>query len=117
MDTTLPKGFADLEPLVEKGWSIATMNGRMEKRRESTSEELQWFYDAILPRVKDIIAYMDRFPYPDAPEDAKRLFYLLLSLAEIAPHVEQFGGTPEVPYSFDERRFVVSHGDIPGYWG
>ena len=117
MSGALPQKFSDLEPLVDEGWSLATMNQRMEKRRTSTSEELQSFYDRIMPRVMDIVEYMDQFEYPEAPEDAHRLFYLLLTLAEIAPHVEQFGGSPRVPYSFDEKRFVVAHGDVPGHRG
>lgn len=117
MTGLVPKELADLAPLVEQGWAQGTMNGRMRKRRESTAEEIRAFYDAILPRTKAVVDHMNGYPYPDAPDDAKRAFYLLLMLAEVAPHVEQFGGSPEVPYAFDERRFIVSHGDVEGHWG
>ncbi len=42
------------------------------------------------------------------PEAATRLMYLTLSLAEIAPAVENFG-QPREPDTFDPFRFVAQH--------
>lgn len=112
----VPKGFEDLQKSVDDGWSLPTMNGRMNRRGLSSAVELQAFYDAVMPRLKDILKYMGTFDYPNAPAEALRLFYLTLSLAEVAPHVELFGGNPKVPYSFDETRFHVAHGESVGHW-
>jgi len=44
----------------------------------------------------------------DLPEDATRLFYLTLSLAEIAPAIEQFG-QPSVVDGYEVKRLMVQH--------
>ena len=44
----------------------------------------------------------------ELPQDATRLFYLTLSLAEVAPAVEQFG-QPSVVDGYDVKRIVVQH--------
>ena len=116
MSAALPQGFEQLEELVTSGWSLGSMNARMQKRRESTREELLEFYEKVLPRVEDILDYARPFEYPNLSEEGERLYYLLLSLVEVAPHVENFGGSPEVPYSFDERRMALVHGDVEGHW-
>lgn len=38
------------------------------------------------------------------------MFKLALSLAEVAPHVELYGGDPAVPHSFTEDRMIAAHG-------
>ena len=52
------------------------------------------------------------FPLGELPPASARLFHLALSLAEVAPHIELYGGDPKVPYSFDEARFVADHGRV-----
>ena len=99
----LPKQFEDLEPFI--GWSLAKERERIKKRTSSTIEEIRAFYDAILPKMKTILAYLNQFPLNQIPEDAKRLFYLTLSLAEVANAVELFG-EPNVVDGFDASRFV-----------
>ncbi|MEQ9088836.1 MAG: hypothetical protein RLQ26_08850 [Alphaproteobacteria bacterium] len=109
----LPKGFEKLEPLSEK-WALATQNERQKVRRESTTEELQAFYDAMMPRLEDALDKADEYPLGEMPEDVEQLFFMTLSLAEVAPHIELYGGNPEVPYSFEESRFVAVHGNDRG---
>ena len=55
---------------------------------------------------------MDTFLLGELPPALARLFHLALSLAEVAPHIELYGGDPKVPYSFDEARFVADHGRV-----
>ena len=103
----LPSQFTDLEPFVS-AWSLAEERARNTKRLSSTREELQTFYDAIFPRMEIILEYLKQFP-PDAmPEEARRLFFMTLSLAEIAPAVELFG-QPGVVDGFESTRFVPRH--------
>ncbi len=111
---SLPDAFKDLDPLVTSGWALPTERERNSKRYASTMEELQKVYDAILPRTDDMIAYLNRLPLDDMPEDAKRLFYLTLSLAEISCAVERHQ-QPTVPNGFDTTRFTpyAPHGPIP----
>lgn len=110
-DTVLPKSFEPLEPLVA-GWALPTQNTRQHHRIHASRGELRAFYEAMLPRIEDILEYVDRYPLGQLPPDASRLFWLALSLAEVAPHIELYGGNPKVPYSFDESRFIADHGEL-----
>ncbi len=109
MSAQLPKDFAELEPLVAD-WGLPTQDERQTKRRTSTTEELQAFYDAMVPHLPKILEHVDGFPLGELPDDSLRLFYLSLALAEVAPHIELYGGDTNVPHSFEEERFVAAHG-------
>ena len=109
----LPAGFEALEAWCA-GWAHPTQNARWDKRLASNREELQAFYDALLPDLERILDHVDRFPLGELPPDSARLFSLALMHAEIAPNVELYGGDPNVPHSFEERRFIAVHGDDAG---
>ena len=67
----------------------------------------------MVPRIDEILAYLDQFPLEDMPEDAIPLFHLSLALAEAAPHIEFYKGAAKVPHSFDARRMLATRGDAP----
>lgn len=110
MRSSLPEPFADLEGLAAD-WSLATQREREQKRLASTAEELEAVYDALLPRLDQILEYLNAYRLDALPADAQRLFFLTLSFAEIAPFVECYCGEPRVPDSFDESRFHALHAD------
>ena len=110
-DLSLPKSFEVLEPLVAT-WALATQDERQQRRIRSSRGELRAFYEAMLPRLPDILTHVDTFPLGELPPASARLFNLALSLAEVAPHIELYGGDPKVPHSFDEARFVADHGRV-----
>ena len=83
----LPVDFADLEPFAAK-WCLATEPERWNERMASSMEEMQAFYDAILPRVPDALAYCDKFPLDDMPDDAVRLLQLVYSFIVVSFAVE-----------------------------
>ena len=99
----LPKEFEDLEPFID--WALAKESERTNKRMASTMEEIRAFYDAMLPRMKVILAYLNQFPLNQMPEDVNRLFHLTLSLAEVTNAVELFG-QPGVVDGLDASGFV-----------
>lgn len=103
-ESTLPEAFHDLEQWL--AWSLATEQERSNKRQSSTMAELQAFYNALLSRTEAILSYVEQFPLDNMPEDAQRLFYLTLSLAEVAPAIELFG-QPAVLDGYDIRRFTM----------
>jgi hypothetical protein len=105
-NAVLPEPFHDLEPFI--AWALATESERMSKRQTSEMAEIQAFYGAIFPRMPEIIAYLNDFALDAMPEAATRLMYLTLSLAEIAPAVENFG-QPREADTFDPFRFVPQH--------
>lgn len=83
----LPAEFSDLEAFVAD-WALATEAQRYGKREQSRMEDIQRFYDAIIARADAALDYLDRFPLDKMPPEAKRLMYLLHSLATISICVE-----------------------------
>ncbi len=105
-EVRLPEQFRDLEQWI--GWSLETEGERSDRRQASTMEDITAFYEAMLARMEEVLPYLEQFSLEELPDDAKRLFYLTLSLAEVAPAVEQFG-QPSVVDGYDIKRFVASH--------
>ena len=102
----LPEQFRDLAPFLE--WALATEPERSAKRQASPMAEINAFYRAIFSRMKDILPFLDQFTPENAPDEVQRLFHLTLSLAEIAPAVENYG-QPRVVDGYDVTRFVENH--------
>jgi hypothetical protein len=103
-DGTLPETFADLEQFVV--WALATETARNARRRASTMEELRAFYDAILPRMDEVIEYLDEYPLDAMPADARRLFLMGLSFMEVSPAIELLG-EPDESGVFEASRFTI----------
>lgn len=88
MSGKLPEAFKDLEHLVDE-WAIEDGHRRYVKRVNSSMETLKAFYDAMFPRGKAAIDYVDRFDYREPlPEDAANLRNLVYSLITVALAVE-----------------------------
>jgi hypothetical protein len=94
-DSLLPSRFSDLEPYAAI-WCLPTEGQRFAKRIASTMDEIQAFYDAFFPRAEEAIAYCEKFPLDDMPEDAQRLLQLLYSLVMVSFPVEAWR-QPHIP--------------------
>jgi len=94
-DALLPSEFSDLEPFAAT-WCLATEDERYQQRLASTMDELQAFYDAVVPRADEAMTYCDRFPLDDLPSDARNLLHLLFSMVMVSFPVEAFG-QPRIP--------------------
>ena len=110
----LPESFTDLEPLAAV-WALATETERNQQRLTSTMTQIQAFYDTMLPRMEAVLTYLSQFsiePIPERaavlPEEAQRLLYLALAMAEVTTAVELYQ-QPGVPDGFDPRRFIPDH--------
>ena len=103
ISSPLPAPFQDLEPFVD--WALAKESQRTHKRLASTIEEIQAFYEAMLPRIEAIMEHLNQFPLEHMPADAERLFHMSLSLIEVSMAVELFK-QPGVINGFDVSRFV-----------
>jgi hypothetical protein len=110
MAQLLPDGFDDLETWAVD-WAMPTQNTRWDKRLSSTREELIAFYKALQPRLESILKHVDEYEIGKLPEQSGRLYAMALMMAEIAPNVELYDGDPDVPHSFDEKRFIAVQGD------
>ena len=97
MTPMLPGEFADLEPFAAE-WCIASEPARYEKRLASSMAQMQAFYDAILPRAADAIAYLDRYALDDLPREALQLMHLVYSMITVSFAVECWRA-PRVPDS------------------
>ena len=86
-DSLLPSAFSDLEPFAES-WCLPSERERYTKRLDSTLDEMQSFYDAVLPRVEAAIAHCEKFPLDDMPDDARRLLLLLFSFVTVSFPIE-----------------------------
>jgi hypothetical protein len=91
----LPAQFADLEPFAAT-WCLGSEPERFAQRMASSMYDMQAFYDAIIPRAEEAIAYCDQFPLDDLPEDVLNLMHLLYSMIMVSYPVECWG-QPQVP--------------------
>ena len=84
-EALLPDGFADLAPWAD--WALEPERARTAKKAASSMEEIRAFYDAMMPRLEEIMAYLDGVPAGEE-RPAHRLHLLSLSLVEVANLVE-----------------------------
>ena len=96
MSAKLPTEFADLESFSD--WCLDSEPLRYDKRLNSSMAQMQAFYDAITPRAEEAIAYCDKFPLDDLPEDVTNLMHLLYSMIMVSFPVECWK-QPRVPDS------------------
>ncbi|MGO9384842.1 MAG: hypothetical protein ACLP4W_22815 [Mycobacterium sp.] len=96
MGARLPTEFAGLERFSD--WCLDSEPQRYHKRLSSSMAEMQAFYDAITPRAEEAIAYCDKFPLDDLPEDVINLMHLLYSMIMVSFPVECWK-QPRVPDS------------------
>ena len=96
-ETLLPEEFADLEPFAET-WSLPKADDRYQRRLASTMEELQAFYDAVVPRAEAAMDYLDRFDLDEMRDQAVHLLWLMSSLSTVSFAVDIFK-QPMVPDS------------------
>lgn len=107
----LPADFKELEPFVS-AWALGSAKQRHMQRLNSTSEQLVQFYDAILPEMHRLLAVLDQYPLGQLAEELHPLYWLSLSFAEVAPHIELYKRSVGVPFAFEETRFIYESGDV-----
>ena len=102
---TLPGEFNDLEIWCDS-WCHSNTNDRNAARYAHSMDQINAFYDALLPRAEAALDYLSQFQLGELPEDAQHLMHLMLSLAEIGPAVEWFG-QPQVIDGYDPLDFPL----------
>lgn len=103
----LPNGFQELEPFVAD-WARPTFCERYGQRLANSYAELKTFYDAILPRMDDIMRHVDNYAMAGMPPDALRLARLAQAFMVVSPAAELFQQGP-VPYGHDWTRVDVNY--------
>jgi hypothetical protein len=87
MPDLFPEEFADLEA-VGRPWSIGSDRKRYRTHLRSSIEDMHVFYDAVLPRAHEILAYCDRFDMINPPRKVRALMNMLYSLIVVSFPVE-----------------------------
>ena len=74
--------FSDLDAVVNE-WGLESAAERLNKRMTSSVDELQAFYDAIGPRLEEIIEFLNGFPLTKIPDQYQKLSYMALAVLEV----------------------------------
>ena len=106
---TLPPEFQDLSEWED--WIQWVEEERIQKRVDSSIEEIRQFYDAVFPRLKDILDYFATTDPQSMNDEPMALFCLATSFMEIADAVEYYAPDSTAPSAMPG--FRPSH----GFWG
>src|SRR5262245_53074127 len=101
----LPAGFENLAPFVE--WALTTEQERHHKRVASDIDDVRNFYEAVTPRMHDIIAHLCNFPGADPddlPPPERRLYNLALAFMECSHPVDLKWQRPDIDDAFPVER-------------
>ncbi len=99
----LPAAFDHLDDYLDR-WALPDSRARQAARLEAGFDELQAFYDAMLPCAPAALEHLSAFPLGELPQAEENLLKLMLALAEIGPAVEWYG-QPQVIDGFPAHRF------------
>jgi len=105
VDAMLPEEFADLEKFAET-WSLPTQAQRHARRVNSAMQDLEDFYQTMLPRMDAIAEYLNGFPLDELSASAKNLLNLSLSFIEVSLAVELFH-EPDDPRGLPHGRYQI----------
>lgn len=105
----LPDAFADLEPFAS--WILPSERDRYAKRISSSMDELQAFYDAAFPRLKEGAEYLKGVELDGISEADRNLLWLFCSLVTVSFPVEVWR-QPRVPDS-GASSFDISVEPVP----
>lgn len=107
--STLPRpDLRALEPFIAV-WGLPTTEARLERRLASGIEELRAYHDAVVPRLAEIIEYLNQFPLGGLSEEDQRLAWTALGVCEVDNAVNKWR-TPILDTGIDIRRMVPKTG-------
>jgi len=103
-DIALPAKFAELSPFVAD-WALETEKERHDKLIATSIDDLKVFYDAMLPRMEEIILYLNGFPLDDMPPSEQLLMDLSMTFMESAHPIDLRWKTTDIEDKFPTDRF------------
>ncbi len=83
-----PTAFAELEP--HAGWALPTERQRLALCGASTMEAIRDFYDAMTPRIREVLDYLNARSLSDFDDQEAALMFLALAYIEAAMAVEMY---------------------------
>jgi hypothetical protein len=90
-------------PFLEE-WAIPTATGRVFKRTSSSMEEINVFYEAMLPWMEEILVYLNQHPLDDFPPEVERIALAALAMCEVDNPVRW--KETELSSGFDVRAMI-----------
>jgi hypothetical protein len=91
MTTVLPPAFSSLQDLVDE-WALPTQRARMQKRYDSSYEEIQAFYNRMMSALPSVLKYLDKIAPDNMSASDELLLKLTLSMGEVSIAVEKVKG-------------------------
>ena len=107
MDTTLPEGFAALEPFAAK-WAAPTTAERAALRGDSSPDEREAFFAAASPLLEAALDHLDARELRALLPADQRLMNLMLSLAHVSHAVETHGAKGEAQHARWRSRMTIT---------
>lgn len=97
--------FSELQEFIDE-WGHADAHQRLGKRSSSDFSDIKRFYDAAVPRLGEIIEFLNRFPVDDIPEEYKPLAYMALAACEVDDPVNVWNSS-ELTYNSNAKDWSV----------
>lgn len=74
--------FSELSPFLAE-WGLPHSAERVARRAGGSMKEIRSFHEAMLPRLEEVINYLNNFAVADIPTDDMALAYATLAMCEI----------------------------------
>lgn len=74
--------FSELDWLLPQ-WGLPTSSERVARRANSSMDEIRAFHEAMLPRLEEVINYLNHFKIENIPEGDLPLTYAVLAICEV----------------------------------
>lgn len=100
----LPEAFSDLALFVPE-WALPSEEMRFHKLHSVKLEDLQAFYDVMLPRLPAIMDYLGQFKLHDLPAQARTLFDLAMTFVETSHPIDLGWGDTDFPGAYRWQAF------------
>lgn len=107
-ESPLPPGFEDLVPLLPE-WNLPSEQQRYEHRLSLPLAKLRTFYDTILPRMDQILGYLQTNPMDDSTPlrpATQNLFHLALGYFEASHAIELKWRGTDLKDAFPAARII-----------
>jgi hypothetical protein len=102
----LPIRFHDLERF-DVDWALPRESERFQRRSRASMQELRDFYEAVTPRLKEIVEYLNQYSLDEMPQEALHLLRLSLSLMEVS-HAVELWNAPDLSGAFPQERIIIA---------
>lgn len=86
-------------------WGLPTTEDRLEKRLKSSMDDIRRFYEGMLPRLPEIIEYLNQFPLESIPVQDQPMARAALAMCEVDNAVNKWG-VAVVDTGIDVRKFI-----------